>query len=144
MIFLLHQPCQMEVEPHEHVLNQRRSLDGERHNARAWLFMYQLNDAEAGNVGNMVPEQGDVGAIGDEPLSPPLPPVAVRQDPANVNIMNEYNSFNLANMTPPIAPKWKMSALFWMISASSNILASIYLMDQCAISLQARLKQACC
>ena len=22
-------------------------------------------------------------------------------------IMNEYNSFNLANVTPPIAPKWK-------------------------------------
>ena len=49
-----------EVEPCEHVLNQIRSLDGERHNARARLFMNQLNDAEAGNVGNMVPEQGDV------------------------------------------------------------------------------------
>ena len=99
-----------EVEPHEHVLNQIRSLDGERHNARAQLFMNQLNDAEAGNVGNIVPEQGDVGAIGGEPLSsPPPPPAAVRQDPANVNIVNEYNSFNLANVTPPIAPKWKMS-----------------------------------
>ena len=32
-----------------------------------------------------------------------------RQDPANVNIVNEYNSFNLANVTLPIAPKWKMS-----------------------------------
>ena len=93
-----------EVEPREHVLNQIRSLDGERHNARAQLFMNQLNDAEAGNVGNMVPEQGDVGAIGGEPLSPPPPPVAVRQDPANVNIVNEYNSFNLTNVTPPIAP----------------------------------------
>ena len=99
-----------EVEPHEHVLNQIRSLDGERRNARAWLFMNQLNDAEAGNVGNMVPEQGDVGAIGGEPLSPPPPPpAAVRQDSANVNIVNEYNSFNLTNVTPPIAPKWKVS-----------------------------------
>ena len=99
-----------EVEPCEHVLNQIRSLDDERHNARARLFMNQLNDAEAGNVGNMVPEQGDVGAIGGEPLLPPPPPAAaVRQDPANVNIVNEYNSFNLANVTPPIAPKWKMT-----------------------------------
>ena len=100
-----------EVEPHEHVLNQIRSLDGERHNARAQLFMNQLNDAEAGNVGSIVPEQGDVSAIGGEPLSPP-PPAGVppgRNDPVNVNIVNEYNSFNLANVTPPIAPKWKMS-----------------------------------
>ena len=75
--------------------------------------MNQLNDTEAGNVGNIVPEQGDVGAIGGEPLSPPPPPPAgvppVRQDPANVNIVNEYNLFNLANVTLPIAPKWKMS-----------------------------------
>ena len=27
----------------------------------------------------------------------------------NVNIVNEYNLFNLANVTPPIAPKWKTS-----------------------------------
>ena len=69
--------------------------------------MNQLNDAEAGNI---VPEQGDASAIGGEPLPPP-PPVGVstRQDPANVNIVNEYNSFNLANVTPPIAPKWKTS-----------------------------------
>ena len=99
-----------EVEPCEHVLNQIRSLDGERCNARAQLFMNHLNDAETGNVGNRVSEQGDVGVIGGEPLSPlPLPPAAVRQDPANVNIVNEYNSFNLTNVTPPIAPKWKMS-----------------------------------
>ena len=100
-----------KIEPHEHVLNQIRSLDGERHDARAWLFMNQLNDAEAGNIGNIVPEQGNVSAIGGEPLPPPPPAVVppVRPDPANVNIVNEYNSFNLANVTPPIAPKWKMS-----------------------------------
>ena len=95
-----------EFEPHEHVFNQIRSLDGERHNARAQLFMNQLNDAETRNVGNMVPEQGDVSAIGSETLSPPpLPPAVVRQDTANVIIVNEYNSFNLTNVTPPIAPK---------------------------------------
>ena len=67
--------------------------------------MNKLNDAEAGNI---VPEQRDVGAIAGEPLPPP-PPAAgvppVQPDPANVNIMNEYNSFNLTNVTPPIAPK---------------------------------------
>ena len=63
--------------------------------------MNQLNDAEADNVGNIVPEQMNVSAIGSEPLSPPppagVPPV--RQDPANINIVNEYNSFNLTNVT---------------------------------------------
>ena len=69
--------------------------------------MNQLHDAEAGNI---VPEQRDVGAIGGDPLPPP-PPVGapVRQNPANVNIVNEYNSFNLTNMTPHIAAKWKTS-----------------------------------
>ena len=68
--------------------------------------MNQLYDAEAGNI---VPEQGEISAIGGEPLPPPPPAGAPRQDPANINIVNENNSFNLANMTPPIAPKWKTS-----------------------------------
>ena len=44
--------------------------------------------------------------------APPPPPASLppaRQDPTNVNIVNEYNSFNLANVTLPIAPKWKTS-----------------------------------
>ena len=108
MTFLLHQPHQIEVTPHENVLNQVRSLDNERHGARACLFLNQLDDAEAGNI---VPEHGEIGAIGGEPAppAPPPPPPPARQDPANVNIVNEYNSFNLANVTPPIAPKWKTS-----------------------------------
>ena len=85
-------------------------MDNEGYDAQAHLFMNQLNDAEAGNVGNIVLGQGDVGAIGGEPLPPPPPGgVSPRQDPANVNIVNEYNSFDLANVTPPIAPKWKTS-----------------------------------
>ena len=36
----------------------------------------------------------------------PLQPVNLG-NPANVQIVNEYNSFNLANITPPVAPKWK-------------------------------------
>ena len=93
------------------MLNQIRSLDGERHDVRAWLFMNQLNDAEAGNIGNVIPKQGAIGGQIDPPPphagAPPAPPV--RPDPANVSIVNEYNSFNLTNMTPPIAPKWKTS-----------------------------------
>ena len=102
------------MEPHEHVLNQIRSLDGERHDARAQLFMNQLNDAEAGNIGNVIPEQGAIGGQIDPPQvgAPPLPPTSLqpaRQDPANVNIVNEYNSFNLTNVTLPTASKWKTS-----------------------------------
>ena len=103
-----------EIEPCEHVLNQIRSLDGERHDVRAWLFMNQLNDTEAGNIGNVIPEQGAIGGQID-PLqagAPPLPPTSpppARQDPANINIVNEYNSFNLTNVTLSIAPKWKTS-----------------------------------
>ena len=102
-----------EIEPHEHVLNQIRSLDGERHDARAQLFMNQLNDAGVGNIGNVIPEQGVIGCQIDPPppqanaLPPPASPPPARQDPANVNIVNEYNSFNLTNVTLPIAPKWK-------------------------------------
>ena len=105
-----------EIECCEHVLNQIRSLDGERRDARARLFMNQLNDPEAGNIGNIIPEQGAIGGQIDPPppqaSAPPLPPASpppATQDPANVNIVNEYISFNLANVTPPVAPKWKMS-----------------------------------
>ena len=69
-----------EIEPCEHVLNQIRSLDGERRDVRAWLFMNQLNDAEAGNIGNVIPEQGAIGGQIDLPppraSTPPLPPAS--------------------------------------------------------------------
>ena len=29
------------------------------------------------------------------------------ENPANVSIVNEYNSFKLTNVIPPVAPKWK-------------------------------------
>ena len=107
-LFTLPASPDREVTPCEQVLYQVRSIDNERCGAWVCLFMNQLNDAEAGNI---VAEQGDVSAIGGEPLPPPppagIPPVC--PDPANVNIVNEYNSFNLTNMTPPIAPKWKTS-----------------------------------
>ena len=95
-----------EIDPHENVLNQVRSIDDERRDVRAHLFMNQLNDAEAGNIGNVVPEQGATSGQAGAPPPPP-PKASPRQDPANVNIVNEYNIFNLTNVTPPIAPKWK-------------------------------------
>ena len=74
------------------------------------LFMNQLNDAKRGNVDT--PEQtgatGKTGATGGFPESIPPPPSPLKYEP-NVNIVNEYNSFNLTNVTPPIAPKWKTS-----------------------------------
>ena len=103
--------------------------------------MNQLHDAEASNI---VPEQRDVGAIGGEPLPPP-PPVgaSIRQDPANVNIVNEYNSFNLANVTPPIAPKWKTSETLLDDFHKFNGHVREYLMDQCVTLHLVRSKPAC-
>ena len=68
--------------------------------------MNQLNDAETGNVDT--PEQ--FGATGGFPVvkKPVLPPPLPKQEP-NMKTVNEYNSFNLANVTPPIPPKWKTS-----------------------------------
>ena len=96
-----------DIDPWENVLNQVRSLDDERHGVGAWLFMNQLPDVEAG----FVPEQGAI--CGNAAAPPPpagVPPSPPRQgEPATANIVNEYNSFNLTNVTPPIAPKWKTS-----------------------------------
>ena len=62
--------------------------------------MNQLNDAETGNVDT--PGQfGATGGLVDEAVLPPPPP---KQEP-NMNIVNDYNSFNLANIMPPIPPK---------------------------------------
>ena len=50
-------------------------------------------------------EQQEQGVVGGHPPQevPPVNPV----NPANFQIVNEYNSFILANIMPPIAPKWK-------------------------------------
>ena len=74
---------------------------------RIQLFMNQLNDAETGNTDS--PEQtGTTGGIPAVNAPVLLPPPVVKQEP-NMNIVNEYNSFNLANVTPPVPPKWKTS-----------------------------------
>lgn len=61
--------------------------------------MNLLNEAETGNV--LVTEE--MGATGGQALSPPLC-VTSNPDPANIQIVNEHNSFNLQNITPHIAP----------------------------------------
>ena len=65
--------------------------------------MNQLNDAETGNVDT----PGKIDATGgfNEPVLAPSP---TKQEP-NMNIVNEYNYFNLANVTPLVPPKWKTS-----------------------------------
>ena len=65
--------------------------------------MNQLNNAKTDNADT--PEQSGATGGFPEPVLPPPPP---KQEP-NMNIVNEYNSFNLANITPPIPPKWKTS-----------------------------------
>ena len=81
----------------------RESIDGETiQKVRTQLFMNQLNDAETGNI--------EGATRGPPAVNEPvllLPPV-IKQEP-NVNVVNEYNSFNLANVTPPVPLKWKTS-----------------------------------
>ena len=54
--------------------------------------------------------QEHIGATGGYQIvnEPVLPPAVIKQEP-NMNIVNEYNSFNLANVTTPVPPKWKTS-----------------------------------
>ena len=49
------------------------------------------------------------GATGgqDQDNPPPVHQVPSQPNPANPVIMIEYNSFNLAKVTPSITPKWK-------------------------------------
>ena len=90
--------------PHENMLRCIQDMDeAERRSARTKQFMNLLNEAKEGNI-SVTGEQGATG--GSAPTPPPRVPT---NDPANVQIVNEFNSFNLQNITPPIAPKWKHS-----------------------------------
>ena len=90
--------------------------DGERRDIRAQQFMNQFQDGqqiqEQGVVGGQPPQGTPVNPVGIHPpqgaplvnaMNPPLNPA----NPVNFQIVNEYNSFNLANITPPMAPRWK-------------------------------------
>ena len=89
--------------------------------------MNLLNKAEEDNI-SVSDERGTTG--GPEPLPPPH---VSTNDPANVQIVNEFNSFNLENITPPIAPKWKHSEILLMNIVNSDAPANGSLMAQCAI-----------
>ena len=72
--------------------------------------MSQLNDAESGNVSVAGDQEGATGGQGPPPSNqPPENLVNSANNPANVNIVNEYNSFNLSNVTALVTPKWKTS-----------------------------------
>ena len=96
-----------------HIRNLNDVLEAERRQAHTEHFTSQLHNAEAGNMSI----SGDqAGATGGQRLEGPPPPpprsdgpgISV-ENPANVNIVNEYNAFSLANVTPPVARKWKQT-----------------------------------
>ena len=89
-----------EYNPREDVLNQIPSMeDGERRDARARQFMNQFQGEQ------QIQEQGAGGGDpqGYPPVNPqgyqPVNPQGNPPNPANFQIVNEYNSFNLANIT---------------------------------------------
>ena len=93
-----------DYNPCENMLRCIQNMDeAERRSAHTKQFMNLLNEAETGNI-SVSDERGATG--GPAPSPPPRVPT---NDPANVQIVNEFNSFNLQNITPPIAPKWKHS-----------------------------------
>ena len=102
-----------EYNLREDILNQIRGMeDRERRDGRAQQFMNQFQGEqqiqEQGAVGGdpqgypLVNPQGyqPVNPQGYAPVNPPLNPA----NPANFQIINEYNSFNLANITLTVAP----------------------------------------
>ena len=60
--------------------------------------MNLLNEAEAGNIS----VSGEKCATGG-PITPPC--VSTNTDPAKFQIVNEFNSFNLQNISPPDSSK---------------------------------------
>ena len=86
-----------DYDPRENILNQIRQMeDCDRRDvqARQFINQFQAVDEQEGTVG------GQVSPV--PTVNPPINP-----NPANVQIVNEYNSFNLTNITPPVPPKWK-------------------------------------
>ena len=77
-------------------------LEAERRCVRAKNFMRQATDGATG-------ENPSSGQQQQPPTVPPQAqaPANPPANPANPVIVNEYNSFNLANVTAPISPKWK-------------------------------------
>ena len=87
------------------MFNQIRNIDLEDEEwrwARSMHFISQMDEAETGNISTV--REDTQGAVSRQ--IPPPPQMAKKTEPA-VSIVNEYNSFNLANITPPVAPKLK-------------------------------------
>ena len=101
-IFMPPESPNPDYNPRENVLKHIQDMDdaieAEHRLAHTRHFMNQLNDAETGNI-SMAEEKGTTGGQ--------VLPSSRNIDPANIQIVNEYNSFNLANVTHPITPKWK-------------------------------------
>ena len=92
-----------EYDPRENMLRRIQDMDeAERRSNRIKQFMNLLNESEAGNI-SVSREKGATGG----PATPPH--VSTNADPANFQIVNEFNSFNLQNILPPVPPKWKHS-----------------------------------
>ena len=103
-IFMPPESPNPDYNPCENMLRHIQNMDEtERRSAHTKQFMNLLNEAEEGNI-SFSEERRATGG----PASSP-PPHVLTNDPANVQIVNEFNSFNLQNITPPIAPKWKHS-----------------------------------
>ena len=122
-----------EYDPMGNVLNQIRQMEdggNERRDAHARQFINQFQEVHE-------EEQGAVG--GQAPSQVPLQPT----NPANVQIVNEYNSFNLANITLPIVPNRSILITCWMNSTSLNSHVRGFVMAQCAISQVAKSRPAC-
>ena len=95
----------------ENILAQIRTMDreleAERRRQRAQQFM-NLSDDRDRDMANQQQVTGDVaGASASVQNTQNNPASSVIQHANPVVVNNEYNSFNLANVTPPVAPKWK-------------------------------------
>ena len=83
-----------EYNPREDVLNQIRQMeDGERRDIGAQQFINQFQTNGQ--------EQGAVGGCSPEVVDPQVNPAVNPTNPANFQIVNKYNSFNLVNITLP-------------------------------------------
>ena len=73
-----------------------------------WINYTMLKQAIFLVLASQVGATSGQGREGPPPPPPRLSGISA-DNPVNVSIVNEYNSFNLTNVTPPVAPKWKQT-----------------------------------
>ena len=128
-IFTLPASLTPDYNVRENVLNQIRQMeDVDRRDAHVQQFInqFQVVDEQECAVGGQIPVPPVLL------VNPPVNP------PSNVPIVNECNSFNLTNITPLVAPKWKQPDKFLDEFQKFRHSCQRILMDLCAISLVAR------